>query len=102
MLLEAIRSIWKLLSPKQRRTTVLLFALMVGGMAFETVGIALIIPLFGLIGANPSGLAVWVSLKTKLGLEQQQLVLLALLTFVLFYFVKAVFLGILRHLIEIE
>lgn len=95
MLLEAIRSIWKLLSPKQRRTTVLLFALMLGGMAFETVGIALIIPLFGLIGANPSGLAVWVSLKAKFGLEQQQLVLLAVLTFVLFYFVKAVFLGIL-------
>jgi ABC-type bacteriocin/lantibiotic exporter with double-glycine peptidase domain len=53
-----LRLIWTLLSSQQRKRAGWLFVLMVGGMVLEMIGIALVIPFFGLWGAEslPFGL----------------------------------------------
>lgn len=58
-MISNLRLIWTLLSTPQRKHAGWLFVLMVGGMILEMVGIALIIPFFGILGAEslPFGLS---------------------------------------------
>lgn len=85
-----LRLIWNLLSPRQRRSKLPLFALMVGSMLFEMLGIALIIPVFAALNSDLA--RSWNFPPQFTELEPMQRVLVAILVLLGTYTIKSLYL----------
>jgi ABC-type multidrug transport system fused ATPase/permease subunit len=90
------RLVWQILSRPQRREAAILLTMMVMGMLLEATGIALVIPLLGLMGGeNAMGFHFLESLRASLGLDFQTLAILAIAALLAFHLLKAAFLAFL-------
>jgi ABC-type multidrug transport system fused ATPase/permease subunit len=53
--LETLRKVWQMLTAEQKRGAAVLFALMLGGMVLETLGVGLVVPALALVTQNDIG-----------------------------------------------
>lgn len=93
-----MRTLWKILLPNQRRAAVLMFVLMLIGMALETLGVGLVIPVLALMtrGDIFSSQPAVAELFEMFGQPTQvQLVIAGMLLLAAMYAAKAVFLAFL-------
>ena len=95
---SAIRSLYSLLTPSQRKGAVVLFVLMVAGMVLETIGIGLVIPAMALlVESDPA--VTYPALRPTLDAlgnpTHGQLVTVGMLALIVIYVIKALFLGFL-------
>ena len=94
--LSTYRSIYALLTPPERKRALVVFALMVVGMALETLGIGVVIPAMALlVDSDPA--AAYPALNGMLEALGSpgpgQLIAIGMLVLVGIYVVKALFLG---------
>ncbi len=93
-----LRGIWALLTPDDRRAGWLIMGLMVVGMAFETVGVGLVIPVIGLL-SQPDAVSKYAVLREiwiLFGAPEHGIVIVgAMLVLVAVYACKSIFLGFL-------
>ena len=82
-----LRKIWNLLTPKQRKSALSLFILMLGSMALEMVGIALIVPILGILNGR-------LFLAELLPLEMPQLAFICMGALIGFYVFKSMYLAL--------
>jgi ABC-type multidrug transport system fused ATPase/permease subunit len=88
--------VWEILSHPQRREAVNLLAMMTLGMLLEATGIAMVLPVLGLMGGEGAiGFQAIESLRLALGLELQQVAILAVASLLAFHLAKAAFLAFL-------
>jgi ATP-binding cassette, subfamily B, bacterial PglK len=90
--------IYRMLTPDQRRSAVILFGMLLIGMGLETLGIGLVIPLLGLLASRDitANYPVLVPLLGALGdPSREQLIVWAMLALVALYGIKTLFLGFL-------
>ena len=92
------RKAWQILTPKERRSAVVLLGLMMVGMGLETLGVGMILPAMALLLQSPDELALRFPLIGKLtgalgSPAKQELVIGGLLCVMAVYLVKAVFLA---------
>lgn len=91
------RKLWGILDEKQRFLSLRLILLTLVGGLFEAAGVGLIVPFISIITAEnfqlPIALTNIFPLLNKL--DSQEIIILALVSFVIFYFVKSVFLMLL-------
>ena len=96
--LSTYRSIYALLTPPERKRALVVFALMVAGMALETLGIGLVIPAMALLvdsdlaGTYPALDAILDALGNP---SHVRLIVMGMLALVALYIVKALFLSFL-------
>lgn len=93
---STIRKIWSLLTPKERKSVIILLGLIFVGMLLETLGVGLVIPAIALLTQNnfvqkyPALLPVLAELGNP---SQKALVIGGMLSLVSVYLIKAVFLA---------
>ena len=95
---STLRKIWVLLTPDDQRAGWLLMGLMIVGMAFETIGVGLVIPVIGLISQQDavSKYAVLRETWILFGAPEHRIVIVGtMLVFVAVYVFKSIFLGFL-------
>ncbi|MBE2205462.1 MAG: ABC transporter ATP-binding protein [Chthoniobacterales bacterium] len=95
-ILTPLRKIWRILAPRERRQSIVIFLLMLVGMVLETLGIGLVIPALALmtqsdVKASVPALAPWIE---SLGpISNSQIVIAGMLALVGAYAVKTAFLA---------
>jgi ABC-type multidrug transport system fused ATPase/permease subunit len=96
--MTSIRKLWYLLNAHQRRSAMVMLGLMLVGMVFETAGIGLVIPAVALMteadlaGRYPAAIPI---LKMLGNPSQERLVIGGMVTLVVFYAIRTVFLAFL-------
>jgi ATP-binding cassette, subfamily B, bacterial PglK len=96
--MTSIRKLWYLLNARQRRSAMVMLGLMLVGMVFETAGIGLVVPAVALMteadlaGRYPAAIPI---LKMLGNPSQERLVIGGMVTLVLFYAIRTVFLAFL-------